>query len=161
MIQISHSHATPTCALSEPSVPTTYRVYSQDLRTHTNPDCPVNVQRVLMAALRNVKPESTSKLRRPSETLRCDTCNELRAAYNWTLPSIWFRHPDCAPDPGDLPVSSELVLLYCSLSAFRRTYHELREEMDGMKAAVGDVGELKDRVERMERLLFELQQLAS
>ncbi len=93
--------------------------------------------------------------------LHCDTCDELRAAYNWKLPSIWFRHPDCKPDPGDLPVSSELVLLYCSLSAFRRTYHELREEMDGMKAAVGEAGNMSHHIERMEHLLFELQQLAS
>ncbi|KAL4260464.1 hypothetical protein AB1N83_010435 [Pleurotus pulmonarius] len=146
--------------------PTMFGVYFNETRVHANPDCPINIHRTLMAASRAVA--SDTKLRPPSESLRCETCDSLRKKYNWELPSHWCRPSDCQPDPECLPVSSELVMLYCSISALRKMYHELREEVSVMGAMVESAGEggsvdldgLKDQVGVMAHIMGSLKSLA-
>ncbi|KAG5223215.1 GLOBIN domain-containing protein [Salix suchowensis] len=114
------------------------------------------------------------------KALRCETCDKLRKDHNHNLPSVWYRDPEhCHPSrkPGMITISSELVLLYCGLTAFRQLQRkldnetaELREMVNRLGAGPGgmdmvDVGALiegvQHRVCRIEQLAKEMASLSS
>ncbi|KDQ22376.1 hypothetical protein PLEOSDRAFT_1072033, partial [Pleurotus ostreatus PC15] len=105
-------------------------VYFRDVQVHSNPDCPVNIQRQFQALLLHAptgadgkESDSEGAFPQPSRALRCETCNEVRKRHKHNIPSIWY--PGAEPR---LPVSSELVLLYCGLTAFRQLQRKLDDE---------------------------------
>ncbi|KAF4567102.1 hypothetical protein EYR36_010718 [Pleurotus pulmonarius] len=102
--------------------------------------------------------------------LKCETCNEVRKHHEHNIPSIWF------PSPAEprLPVSSELVLLYCGLVAFRQLQRKLDDEtaklcemVNGLGAGTGGVDMatflqgLRGRVCRIEKLTKRMAALSS
>ncbi|KAF9492670.1 hypothetical protein BDN71DRAFT_1451133 [Pleurotus eryngii] len=159
--------------------------YFQDSQVHANPDCPVNIQRQLQALMLHAaspmpnthreKPEPDSVTEFPplSRALRCETCDKLRKDHNHNLPS--HCHP--SRKPGMIPISSELVLLYCGLIAFRQLQRkldnemaELQEMVNRLRAGPGgmdmvDVGAfiegVRHRVCRIEQLAKEMASLSS
>ncbi|KAF9486614.1 hypothetical protein BDN71DRAFT_1594839 [Pleurotus eryngii] len=166
--------------------------YFQDSWVHANPDCPVNIQCQLQALMlhgasptpnthrEKPEPDSVTKFPPPSRALRCETCDKLRKDHNHNLPSVWYRDPEhCHPSrkPGMITISSELVLLYCGLTAFRQLQRkldnetaELREMVNRLGAGPGgmdmvDVGALiegvQHRVCRIEQLAKEMASLSS
>ncbi|KAF9490634.1 hypothetical protein BDN71DRAFT_1434572 [Pleurotus eryngii] len=80
--------------------------------------------------------DSEGAFLQPSRALRCETCNEVRKHHKHTIPSIWFP----GPTEPKLHVSSELVLLYCSLMGFRQLQRKLDNEMVELCEMVNGLG---------------------
>lgn len=112
--------------------------------------------------------------------LRCETCDKLRKDHNHDLPSVWYRDPEHrhpSRKPGMIPISSELVLLYCGLTAFRQLQRKLDNEMAELGEMVNRLGAgpgemdmadlgafiegVRDHVCRIERLTKEMVLLSS
>ncbi|KAF9492671.1 hypothetical protein BDN71DRAFT_1509248 [Pleurotus eryngii] len=102
-----------------------------------------------------------------STALQCDTCDQLRKKHNWSLPSFWLRAPNCKHDHGLLPVSTELVMLYCAIWAFRELHDKLQTALDTMGQLVDDVVEvmednmLRGQMLRIEELMREFATLSA